>query len=103
MESLGILSKLIDDLIKQFGNNKPSNIEVFVRPFLLQINVALQIGDLQTAQQNFLLATAIVHELFGEESDIELQLLQMTITFLLFTVSQMAYELQANAAQLNTN
>lgn len=89
---------MLDDLIKQFGNNKPSNIEVFVRPFLLLINVALQIGDLQTAQQNFLLGSGIVHDLFGDESDVELQLLQMTITFLLFTVSQMAYELQANAA-----
>ena len=94
---------MIEDLIKQFGNNKASNIEVFVRPLLLRINLALQEGDLQTAQQIFLLATGIVHDLFGEESDVELQLLQMTITFLLFTVSQMAHELQTNGAQMDAN
>ena len=38
-KSADVLKALIEKLIKQFGNNKATNIEVFIRPYLLLANV----------------------------------------------------------------
>jgi len=50
-----------------------------------------------TTQNSFQVLKKIVHELFGEESDIQLQLYQVSITLLMLSISQLAQDLADNA------
>ena len=62
-------------------------IEIFIRPYLLLTHVAISGRALQLGRQTYATVEKIVHELYGEESELELQLQQasLSISMLLFS------------------
>jgi hypothetical protein len=47
---LDILDDLIKRLIKLYGNGKPTNLEIFIRPYLLRANIAVEQGEFEILQ-----------------------------------------------------
>ena len=54
-------------------------IEVFIRPYLLLANVQMCMGDVNACQQTYIIIAQIIHELYGTESELELQLHQISV------------------------
>jgi hypothetical protein len=92
-KSSKVLETLIAKLIKQFGNNKATMIEVFIRPYLLLANVQMCLGDLHACQQSYVVLSSIIHELYGNESELELQLHQISVQLQMITLGQMIEEI----------
>jgi len=83
------LVELIQNLIKQFGNNGPSMIEIFIRPYLLLTHVAISSREIQLGVQTYTAVAKIVHELYGEESELELQLQQASLSISMLRASDL--------------
>ena len=80
-KALELLLLLENQLIKSFGNNKVAMIEIFIKPYLLMANLILSLGDSVSAGNPFVTVNKLVHELYGEESQLEEQLYILTLTF----------------------
>jgi len=65
---------LIQRLIKAFGNNSVPTIEIFIKPYLLLCTLTLSMGDIQAGQGTYSMLYKLIHELYGEESELETQL-----------------------------
>ena len=70
-EALAICQNLNSAMIKSFGNGQVAMIEIFIKPILLYTNLCQMLGQIGEAQQNFMTLSQLIHELYGEESDLE--------------------------------
>jgi hypothetical protein len=80
-------------LIKQFGSTQVTKREVFIRPFLLLANVSAILGDLDSVKSSYTILSSIIHDLYGEESELELHIIPLQIHIFMFSLEQMMGEL----------
>jgi len=57
--------------MKVFGNNTVSVVEIFIKPYLLLSTLTLSMGDLQAGAGTYSMLFKLIHELYGEESELE--------------------------------
>lgn len=74
-------------MIKQYGvAESATNLEIFIRPYLMMGNVAITLGDPDGAQKAIQILTKIIHDLYGQESELEIQLMLLLMSYELFWV-----------------
>jgi hypothetical protein len=63
------IDMVVDMLIKQYGNKKPTNHEIFIKPLMLKAHVGIQLGldyDDDPLEQ----VSTIIESLYGEEPEL---------------------------------
>ena len=63
------LDLIINSLIKHFGNSKPVNLEIFIKPLMMKAHFGLQMGVIYPVCP-LVQAKAIVDSLYGSEPEI---------------------------------
>lgn len=70
-------NQIVEKLIKQFGNGKVVNLEIFIKPLMMKAHIALfadETGMGRECKIVFELLQQMVVELYGTESELEIQL-----------------------------
>jgi hypothetical protein len=88
------LVDLTNRLIKQFGSTEVTNREVFIRPYLLLANVHAVLGDNEQLKVAYKILSGIIHDLYGDESELEMHILPLETHTYMFTLEQLMGEMQ---------